>query len=233
MSQKRGQAAFEFIMTYGWVLFVALVAIAALIYWGVWGGDFLPEVCIFGVGLQCINPVFQYSGTVGVLDFSVQNAMGKDLIDFYTVVDPENEYCGGWMGLISTSGLPVPDWNGSAPFIYGETRRPFGRLADGSIFGRPIACDCVEAAYDCGGDPPNINTCCDSWESKNYYQSSNGLCQGYTSNFDTCMQDVEMHKLKRFKGKIYIYYREKGSTILHQRIGEMNLPNTGQYTIHT
>ena len=42
--RKKGQAAMEFLMTYGWAILVVLVAIAALAYFGVLSpGRFLPK----------------------------------------------------------------------------------------------------------------------------------------------------------------------------------------------
>ena len=41
---RKGQAALEFLMTYGWAILVVLAAIAALAYFGVLSPDrFLPE----------------------------------------------------------------------------------------------------------------------------------------------------------------------------------------------
>ena len=56
MFKKRGQAAMEFLMTYGWAILVVLVAIGALAYFGVLNPDrFLPEKCILSTssGLFC------------------------------------------------------------------------------------------------------------------------------------------------------------------------------------
>ena len=53
---KKGQAAMEFLMTYGWAILVVLVAIGALAYFGVLSPDkMLPEKCIIssGSGLFC------------------------------------------------------------------------------------------------------------------------------------------------------------------------------------
>jgi len=56
MVGKRGQAAMEFLMTYGWAILVVLIAIGALAYFGVLNPDrFLPEKCLIasGSGLFC------------------------------------------------------------------------------------------------------------------------------------------------------------------------------------
>nr|MBI4156960.1 hypothetical protein [Candidatus Woesearchaeota archaeon] len=56
MVEKRGQAAMEFLMTYGWAILVVLIAIGALAYFGVLNPErFLPEKCLIasGSGLFC------------------------------------------------------------------------------------------------------------------------------------------------------------------------------------
>ena len=51
---KKGQAAMEFLMTYGWAILVVLVAIGALAYFGVLSpGKFLPESCTIAPGYSC------------------------------------------------------------------------------------------------------------------------------------------------------------------------------------
>ncbi len=54
--RKKGQAAMEFLMTYGWAILVVLVAIGALAYFGVLSPEkLLPEKCVIptGTGLFC------------------------------------------------------------------------------------------------------------------------------------------------------------------------------------
>ena len=54
-ASRKGQAAMEFLMTYGWAILVVLAAIAALAYFGVLSPDkFLPEKCILEPGLACV-----------------------------------------------------------------------------------------------------------------------------------------------------------------------------------
>ena len=53
---KKGQAAMEFLMTYGWAILVVLAAIAALAYFGVLSPEkFLPEKCILQPGIACVS----------------------------------------------------------------------------------------------------------------------------------------------------------------------------------
>jgi len=53
---KKGQAALEFLMTYGWAILVVLAAIGALAYFGVLDpGAYLPSKCIATPGLSCVE----------------------------------------------------------------------------------------------------------------------------------------------------------------------------------
>ncbi|MEK6922971.1 MAG: hypothetical protein AABX08_04190 [Nanoarchaeota archaeon] len=52
--KERGQAAMEFLMTYGWAILVVLIAIGALAYFGVLSpGRFLPQSCTLAPGFAC------------------------------------------------------------------------------------------------------------------------------------------------------------------------------------
>lgn len=74
---KKGQAAMEFIMTYGWAILVVLVAIAALAYFGVLSpGKYLPEKCVPAAGIGCTS----FKATTTGVDLILQNALGKDIV---------------------------------------------------------------------------------------------------------------------------------------------------------
>jgi len=73
---KKGQAAMEFLMTYGWAILVVLAAIAALAYFGVLSPDrFLPEKCTMPSGIACLD--FRYTGTA--VEMALQNGAGFDM----------------------------------------------------------------------------------------------------------------------------------------------------------
>jgi len=56
MKGKKGQAAMEFLMTYGWAILVVLAAIGALSYFGVLKPQqFLPEQCVLVPGMACLD----------------------------------------------------------------------------------------------------------------------------------------------------------------------------------
>ena len=74
--QSKGQAALEFIMTYGWAILVVLVAIGALAYFGVLSPEkFLPSKCTMQSGIACLD----HKATATQLVLSVQNSLGYDV----------------------------------------------------------------------------------------------------------------------------------------------------------
>ncbi|HIH42027.1 TPA: hypothetical protein HA246_00090 [Candidatus Woesearchaeota archaeon] len=75
--KKRGQAAMEFLMTYGWAILVVLVVIGALAYFGVLNPQsFLPKKCQFSTGLVCSDHVLRSSGE---LVLRINNGLGNDI----------------------------------------------------------------------------------------------------------------------------------------------------------
>ncbi len=74
---KKGQAAMEFLMTYGWAILVVLAAIGALAYFGVLSPDrFLPEKCTLPSGFACLD--FKQNSSNSVL-LVIQNSAGFDM----------------------------------------------------------------------------------------------------------------------------------------------------------
>jgi hypothetical protein len=54
MDFKRGQAAMEYLMTYGWAILVIVIVLAALLYLGIFNiAGKTPDTCTFQIGLQC------------------------------------------------------------------------------------------------------------------------------------------------------------------------------------
>ena len=76
MVEKKGQAAMEFLMTYGWALLVVLVAIGALAFFGVLNpGQFLPSSCTIAPGISCED----FTVTPNVVSVVLRNGMGEGL----------------------------------------------------------------------------------------------------------------------------------------------------------
>ncbi len=67
MFKRKGQAAMEFLMTYGWAILVVLAAIGALAAFGVLRFDNLaPEDCKFGGGFDCVEKASARDTTITV-----------------------------------------------------------------------------------------------------------------------------------------------------------------------
>ncbi len=79
MGDRRGQAAMEFLMTYGWALLVVLVAIGSLtFYFGYDSSSFASETCFFGPGLSCSDMLVNEDS----ISLKVTNSLGKDITSF-------------------------------------------------------------------------------------------------------------------------------------------------------
>lgn len=77
--KKKGQAAMEFLMTYGWAILVVLIAIGALAYFGVLNPSrFLPPSCTLMPGLSCDS----FKVTQTTIELNVRNGLGNDLTLF-------------------------------------------------------------------------------------------------------------------------------------------------------
>ncbi|MFH1073127.1 MAG: hypothetical protein V1743_06900 [Nanoarchaeota archaeon] len=74
--RKKGQAAMEFLMTYGWAILVVLAAIGALAYFGVLSPkNILPSSCTVGAGFGCKDS----KATANGMQFSLLNNLGSDI----------------------------------------------------------------------------------------------------------------------------------------------------------
>lgn len=84
---RRGQAAMEFLMTYGWAILVVLAAIGALAYFGVLSPDnFLPERCTTSPEFGCIEHQAREGGDVSL---GIQNNVGSTLSNVtVSLLDP-------------------------------------------------------------------------------------------------------------------------------------------------
>src|SRR3989338_8170279 len=79
--KKKGQAALEFLMTYGWAILVVLVVIGALAYFGVLNPSILlPEKCTFGAGLGCQDfLITSESGAANSVALVLENGLGSSI----------------------------------------------------------------------------------------------------------------------------------------------------------
>jgi hypothetical protein len=79
MDNKRGQAALEFLTTYGWAFMVILLMIGALAYFGVLNPDrFLPQRCNVGPEFSCNE--YKVEAASGVLSVKFSNNVGQTIL---------------------------------------------------------------------------------------------------------------------------------------------------------
>jgi len=71
---KKGQAAMEFLMTYGWAILIALIAVGALYYLNVKPKNIIQENCIIGSG-TCDATLTK----AGELKIVYTNGLGKTI----------------------------------------------------------------------------------------------------------------------------------------------------------
>src|SRR3989338_423825 len=108
----KGQAALEFLMTYGWAILVVLIVIGALSYFGVLNPTImLPEKCTLQMGLYCKNHLMQLTtrpsgGENHTVFFEFENGMGKGIIITGINVTGDFLNCG-----IRNDAAPGPPWN--------------------------------------------------------------------------------------------------------------------------
>ena len=75
---KRGQAAMEFLMTYGWAILVVLIALGALFYLGVFSPK-VPNICIATAPIVCQDVKL---GALGGKLIIFAGATGVNLIEY-------------------------------------------------------------------------------------------------------------------------------------------------------
>jgi len=78
---RKGQAALEFLMTYGWAILVVLVVIGALAYFGVLNPDSLvPDKCTLTTGISCDDhQIIGGAPPDGKIHLSLGNGQGRQI----------------------------------------------------------------------------------------------------------------------------------------------------------
>ncbi len=81
--RRKAQAAMEFLATYGWMVFMVLIAGGAMAAWGVYNTDDLVQgQCDMGYDFSCDKHVLESSGIVRV---QLTNYLGEEVnIDNFT-----------------------------------------------------------------------------------------------------------------------------------------------------
>ncbi|MBU1198341.1 MAG: hypothetical protein KKF46_01150 [Nanoarchaeota archaeon] len=100
---KKGQAAMEFLMTYGWAILVVLAAIGALAYFGVLSPDrFMPSKCLVAGGFSCVE--YKMDDTTETVKIYLQNNLGVDASPVnVTLTNSQGIECAG-----ANTGVDIP-----------------------------------------------------------------------------------------------------------------------------
>lgn len=113
---KRGQASMEFLMTYGWAILAAVLAIGVLGYYGVFSpGSSLPDTCIINPPMTCGEYKVNTTGVILI----VQNGAGSGI----NVTNVSIPGCAE-----NVQGINVAD--GSETNIYLHCATPPGSVGD-------------------------------------------------------------------------------------------------------
>ena len=117
---RKGQAAMEFLMTYGWAILVVLAAIAALAYFGVLSpGRFIPDKCLVqGGGVSCTEfsaTQTGVAGNFGQVKFVLTSGGGKDIsaVQVNVTASPSTaaSSCLGASTVTATGAASITDGN--------------------------------------------------------------------------------------------------------------------------
>ena len=97
MKQKKAQAAMEFLMTYGWAILVVLIAIGALVYFGVLSPErFVQDNCTLTPPLSCsqLGDFVATASAASNVKFQVQNGAGSTLnIASASLIETDGNIC--------------------------------------------------------------------------------------------------------------------------------------------
>ncbi|HLD42835.1 MAG TPA: hypothetical protein VJB08_02485 [Candidatus Nanoarchaeia archaeon] len=87
---RKGQAAMEFLMTYGWAILVVLISIGALAYFGVNKAEqFLPEKCLIATSSGIFCEEFSTSSSADTVTLRLRNILPDPVsVSSITLDDP-------------------------------------------------------------------------------------------------------------------------------------------------
>ena len=108
---RKGQAAMEFLMTYGWAILVVLISIGALAYFGVNKAEqFLPEKCLIATSSGIFCEEFSTSSSADTVTLRLRNILPDPVsVSSITLDDPS---CAAAAGGVTT-GIVLESWFGA------------------------------------------------------------------------------------------------------------------------
>lgn len=137
--EKKGQAAVEFLMTYGWAILAAIIAIGVLAYFGVFSpGKYMPDICTINAPLGCEENSLSTAG----VRLIIRNGAG-DSIDVSSVnVTNCDADATGWtvadgstLDVTVACVLPTGKFSGDIIIAYKKTGAQIEQTATGRISG--------------------------------------------------------------------------------------------------
>lgn len=146
---KRGQAAMEFLMTYGWAIVVVLAAIGALAYFGVLSpSKLLPDRTVFAPPLTNVDNAVIFTGVTPGLGNTVtiafKNNKGVDItLPLTATAINDNGMC----GLVDITGTYTDSAGTQQPIVPSTDPTP-SRIQNGGGF--LLTFDCQNAAGPIG-----------------------------------------------------------------------------------
>ncbi|MEM4637491.1 MAG: hypothetical protein QXK76_00515 [Candidatus Woesearchaeota archaeon] len=118
--KKRGQAAIEFLMTYGWAIFIVLLSLGAIAYFGYNNPQkLLPEKCIFTNGIICKDTLI----TTNSINISLVNGLGRTIYDISATPIDFNARCVTSVNTASSDDNIRIDCELTQQLIKGERKR--------------------------------------------------------------------------------------------------------------
>jgi hypothetical protein len=134
---KKGQAAMEFLMTYGWAILVVIAAIAALAYFGVLDpARILPERCQFPAGMDCIDKA---SITETYITLALRNNQGFPV----NITDLETDLC--------THTAQVEEAQAGASTSWTDLSTDDETVANNEVVRVRVNCDSINAGEKADG----------------------------------------------------------------------------------
>jgi uncharacterized protein (UPF0333 family) len=114
--EKRGQAAMEFLMTYGWAILAAIVAIAVLAWFGVFSpGRYVSSMCNIAAPLGCD----EYSLSSSQIRLRVRNGAG----DTIQIANLQVKGCGVYSTAYTVNDGNIADINVTCAGVTGNRFR--------------------------------------------------------------------------------------------------------------
>lgn len=143
MEKKKGQASMEFLMTYGWAILAAVLAISVLAYYGVFSpGKSLPNICLINNPLGCDEYQVNTTGvriilrngagdSLNVTNFSVSGCGSTTTVDVVEDGGTENIFIAC---TLNTSALTVGSkFNGNIDITYLRAGKTISETTTGDV----------------------------------------------------------------------------------------------------